>query len=79
MKYLEEMLPGDGIYINSEYFVVSADYKSNGDRMCVSLTTGFCRYLKSDAIVEPSPLYSLDKETNIIPIKPTAKVTTNGQ
>lgn len=79
MKYLEEMLPGDGIHINNEYFVVSSDYKANGDRMCVSLTTGFCRYLKSDAIVEASPLYSLDKETNIIPIKPTAKVTENGQ
>ena len=75
MKYLEELNPGDGIQLNDEYFVVTGDYKADGQRMCVSLTTGFCRYLKGDTIIISSPLYTLDKEMNIIPIKRTEKTT----
>lgn len=73
MKYIEEFEAGDGAEINGEYYVVSSDFKSNGQRMCISLTTGFCRYFKADTIANSNPLYILDKDSNLIPIKPTKK------
>lgn len=73
MKYLEELNPGDCILWNTEYYVLSSDFKTDGSRMCISLKTGFCRYIKSDTIVSNAPLYTLDTESNIIPIRPVEK------
>jgi hypothetical protein len=73
MKYLEELNPGDSMELNNEYYIVTSDFKNDGSKMCVSLKTGFCRYLKPDAIVNSLPLYFLDKESNVVPIKPILK------
>lgn len=73
MKYLEELNSGDGILLNSEYYVISSDFKNDGSRMCISLKTGFCRYIKADTIVSHVPLYALDSDSNIIPIKRVEK------
>lgn len=74
MKYIEEFSSGDSAEINGDYYIVSADFKANGQRMCVSLKTGFCRYFKADTIANPIQLYILDKESNVIPIKPAEKI-----
>lgn len=73
MKYLEELSPGDCFEFKDSNYVVLFDYKKNGDRHCVSLNNGSTRWLKSDSIVDLCPIYKLDSDNNILPIKPTSK------
>jgi hypothetical protein len=73
MKYIEELSPGDSFSYQNHLFLLTSDFKSNGNRLCYSLIDGFPTWLSSQTIVEHSPIYSLDKDNNTIPIKPTPK------
>jgi hypothetical protein len=73
MKYLEELDPGDCFDLEDSTYVLSSDYKKNGDRNCISLNTGFNKWISSDSIVDICPVYKLDEENNIVAIKPTEK------
>lgn len=73
MKYIEELKPSDCFIINNEIFLISADYKKSGDRICISTKTGFMRNFSSNYMVDQIYLYTLDKENNIIPIHPIEK------
>lgn len=70
MKYIEELIAGDCFVDNkSQKYILSSDYKNNGYRMCLSLSSGYPSWISSQEIVEPLALYSLDKDNNIIAIK----------
>jgi hypothetical protein len=73
MKYVEELVAGDCFSYQNQVFLLTSDFKSNGDRLCYSLLTGFPNWLSSQAIVESCPIYILDQDNNTIPIKATPK------
>jgi hypothetical protein len=73
MKYLEELEPGDSFNWEDKYYIVSSDYKNNGQRDCINLSNGFNKWFKPDEIVEICPIYILDTDNNIISVKPTEK------
>lgn len=77
MKYIEEINPGDTFVVNNNLYVLSSDFKSNGNRMAVSLDNGFPVWLSGQTIVENLPLFKLDKDNNIIPIKNVAAPSEN--
>jgi hypothetical protein len=74
MKYLEELSPGDCFEFQNNNYVVLLDYKKSGQRCCAMLSNGSTRWLNPDAIVDISPIYTIDKDNNIIPIKPTEAI-----
>lgn len=71
MKYIEELEFGETFVYNDKYYVLSADFKKDNSRMCISLNDGFVCWLKPDSIVKLVSLYCMDENTNIIPIKET--------
>ena len=73
MKYLEEIATGDSFLYEEQLYIVTSDYKKNGDRLCVNLKTGFGKWLTSNNFVEICPVYVLDEDNNIVAIKPTEK------
>lgn len=73
MKYIEELHPGDTFELDNHKYVLSCDFKQNGDRNCINLFNGQSNWIGSSTIVNICPIYILDKENNIIPIKPTEK------
>jgi hypothetical protein len=73
MKYLEELNIGDSFSYQNQLFVLTSDFKSNGNKLCYSLNTGFPTWLSSQTIVEHCPIYTLDKDNNIIPVNTTPK------
>lgn len=73
MKYMEELSVGETFEFNNKFFIVCGDYKKNGDRNCVNLTTGFSQWIAANTIIEICPIYRLDKDNNIIAIKPKEK------
>lgn len=70
MQYLEEIDKGSCVLIDKEYFVVTSDFKSNGNRLLISLVSGSPRWFGSSVMVEQIEIFTFDKETNILPIKP---------
>lgn len=71
--FVEELMHGDCFSLDSNYYVMSIDYKKNGDRHCVSLIDGSIRWTKGNQIVEKIQIYTMDKDNTIIPIKETKK------
>jgi hypothetical protein len=73
MKYLEELENGDIFTLNNFYYLVSADFKKDGSRLCIGVQEGHSTWMKADSIVEITQLYTLDIENNITPLKTTKK------
>lgn len=76
-KYIEELNSGDCFSINDTFYVLTGDFKRNGNRLAISLSDGVCRWFESSNMVENNQLYVMDKDNNIIPIKPTDKKDAN--
>ena len=72
-KYIEELICGDAFLVDNEHYVLTRDFKKNGSKLAIGLKDGISRWFESDKMVENSQLYIMDRDNNIIPIKPTAK------
>lgn len=72
MKYIEELSAGDS-FRTDNIFIITSDFKKNGDRRCVDLSSGSSRWIPSNTIVDVCPIYTLDTDNNITSIKPTKK------
>jgi hypothetical protein len=73
MEYIESISPGDTFQLQGMYFVLTSDFKSNRDRLCINLIDGSTRWLNSSTMVDIVDLFTLDKESNILAIKPRKK------
>lgn len=70
MKYLEELKSGDTFKSSeSEVFILTCDFKSSGDRLCYSLVSGYPKWMSPTTVVSIEPVYTLDKDNNIIAVK----------
>lgn len=77
MKYLEEILQGDCFSYNHSFYIMTNDFKKNGDRLSIDLKTGYSKWLKPGEIVTLIDIFTIDKDNNIIAIKERQKETTN--
>lgn len=73
MKYLEELELGDTFFLEDKLYILTADFKSNGQRLCYSLLDGFAFWFKNQTIIRHTPIYILDQDNNTIPVKITKK------
>lgn len=73
MKYIEELKNGDVFLYNGILYLLTHDMKSNNDRLCYSMSDGSSRWLKPDTIIKHEPIYILDENNNIQPIKEIKK------
>ena len=69
MKYIEELQNGETFSFKESYWLMTADFKNNGNRLCYNLDTGTSKWFKSNDIVNINPIYYLDAQNNICPIK----------
>lgn len=72
MKYIEELECGDTFSYKDMMYLLTSDFKSNGNKLCYSLSNGFPIWLSSETIVNHEPIYFVNN-SNIIPIKPVSK------
>jgi hypothetical protein len=72
-KFIEELSFGDSFSFLNDHYILSTDYKKSGDRLGFSLIDGKPRWFKTNDIVNPIPLFTMDKDSNIIAIKETKK------
>jgi hypothetical protein len=68
-KFIEELGAGDIFEVENQRFVITSDFKKNGDRLCINLNTGNVRWFKSDSHVIHISLYAMDNNNNFHPIK----------
>jgi hypothetical protein len=73
MKYIEEIYSGDCFIIDNKPYLLTTDFKSNGCKLAFSLENGCPRWVKNKDIIEIMPVYRLDIDNNIIPLKETKK------
>ena len=73
MKRIEALQSGDTFELDGSFYVLSKDYKKNGDRNCISLETGNSIWIKQEQFVTHNPIYYLDQDNNIVALKPMEK------
>jgi hypothetical protein len=73
MKYLEELETGDSFELNGDYYIVTTDFKKNGQKLCIDLTSGVGQWLKPEDSIETIDLFTFDKDSNMMPIKERKK------
>jgi hypothetical protein len=69
MKYLEELTGGDCFEYGNRYYIMSKDFKSNGDIMCLGLFDGFTKWLPPNSMVNQIELLTTDNDKNIVALK----------
>lgn len=74
MKYIEELNNGDSFRVNDVYFMITSDFKNNGQRLGYSLVDGSAKWFNPNTIISVEPIYILDKDNNVIAIKPAQKI-----
>jgi hypothetical protein len=77
MKYTEELSAGDCFILNNQYFILTNDFKKNGNRYCINLSTGYGNWIEPDKEVSCTDIFTLDKDNNIIAIKERKKDQNN--
>jgi hypothetical protein len=71
MKYIEELQSGHCFSSNDVLFLLTSDFRKNGQRLAYSLNAGFPRWFDSKDMVSLSPIYTLDENNNVSPIQNT--------
>lgn len=69
MKYIEELEPGDCFILENKCYLLTCDFKSNDSRLCFCLADGLPKWFNANTIVSLNPIYYLDLNNDIIPIK----------
>ena len=78
-KYIEELSNGDAFILNNNTYILSSDFKKNGERLSMSLTDGNSRWVKPNEMIEAVQLFIMDKDNNIIAIKESKKEHVDNQ
>lgn len=73
MKYIEELEIGDCFIVDNITYLLTCDFKSNGEKLCFCLSTGLPKWFEPSIIVNLNPIYYLDENNAIIPVKETKK------
>jgi|LakMenE01Jun11ns_1017448.scaffolds.fasta_scaffold9298718_3 hypothetical protein len=73
MKYIEEIYSGDCFEFKNKQYLLTHDFKKNGQRLCYCLLDGTGEWFEPSVMVEIFPIYGLDNNNNTYPIKPTPK------
>jgi hypothetical protein len=73
IKYIEELKNGDFFEFENSIYLLSFDFKKNGDRMAINTKNGQSRWISSSSMIETCELYIMDKDNNIIALKPKDK------
>lgn len=75
MKYIEELVNGNCFIFDEDVYLLTSDFKKNGQKLAYNMSNGTPRWMNSQTIVEATQIYTLDKENNIVPVvKEYAKV-----
>jgi len=74
MNYIEELANGETFSYKEDKFILTADFKKNGSRLCTNLVDGSQRWFESSDIIDKTPVYYIDNDNNIVNLK---KDTTN--
>jgi hypothetical protein len=77
MQYIEELKPGDCFLKDENFFILTNDFKKNGDKFCIDLKTGHNRWVNRNEIVNTIDIFTIDKDNNIIAIRERVKDNTN--
>jgi len=77
MKYIEELNAGQAFTKDNQVFLLTIDFKNNGQRLGYSIDGGVPRWFNANDTVEDHPLYLIDENNNVIPVKTIYNTPTN--
>jgi hypothetical protein len=73
MKYIEEINGGDCFEFGNNKYLLTSDFKKSGSKLAYNLTNGLAKWFDAQDIIEICPVYTLDSNNNIVPIKEYTK------
>lgn len=69
LKYLEELTFAETFKLEDQYWFLTCDFRNNGQKLCYNMNDGYAKWFDGSIMVEVAPIYALDKDNNILPIK----------
>jgi hypothetical protein len=75
--YLEELVSGESFVYNKDPYIMTQDFKKNGNRLCISLTDGTSRWLSANEMISKISIYIMDNDNNFMPLKTENSKPTN--
>jgi len=79
MKYIEEIDIGSAFAYQNSIFILTSDFKHNGQRNAIDLSNGLSRWFAGNTICEVIDLFVLDKNNNLIKVKTTHETIIQSQ
>jgi hypothetical protein len=73
MKYIEEIENGDCFEYKGSKFLLTSDFRKNGNRLGYNLTNGLPKWFDAQDIINVCQIYTLDCNNNLEPVKETKK------
>jgi hypothetical protein len=74
MKYLEQLENGECFKYKNKIFLLTCDFKNNNYKLCYNLNNGQSQWISPEAEVETYPIYTLNEDNNIIPLRNYEKI-----
>ncbi len=78
-KYIEELEPGSMFVYDNSVYLLTVDFKKDNSRLAYNIHNGNPRWLRSNLIIEPTEIYTLDKDNNTIPLKRESSLYENNK
>lgn len=74
MSYLiEEIENGDSFEANGSHYIITCDFRKNGNRLAVNLRNGGSEWFEPNTIVDKISLMFVNRDNNMVAIKETKK------
>lgn len=68
-KFVEELSFGDFFEFENKKYLLTSDFKRDGQRLCIDIDNGGARWLKPDCHINAISLYIMDANNNFMPLK----------
>jgi hypothetical protein len=78
-QYIEELNIGNTFVYKNATYIMTQDFRKNGDRLCVNLLDGSARWIGSTQIVEETQIYRMDSDNNFMPLSNHKNIPPNIQ
>lgn len=68
-KFIEELISGDFFETQTGRYILTSDFRKNGEKLCIDINTGHMRWFKPNDHIKSISLYAIDSNNNFHPIK----------
>jgi hypothetical protein len=71
--FIESLSPGDTFEFNNNNYIITYDYKKNGDRLAINLKDGSVKWFNPSDMINKISIFYMNQDHHMIAIKESSK------